>query len=201
MGEVMNKVLKASDLEQYPSLFEQMFRGRATVFFDRLRWPVHVEAGLEVDYYDRELDPVYILDLDASHRVRGSLRLLPTTGTTMIEREFLHFFEEPVDLSDPNMWECTKFCVHSRDPGTSLRLLIALHRLCEQCGIERVIGLYELQMERVYARLGWEPQRIATSKRGYGKLGVGIWTIDQTALKQMNRNLSKHSEPISASTF
>lgn len=189
------KIVRSSDSEKYPELFQQMFRGRATVFHDRLKWPVKVEGGLEIDYYDRELEPAYILDLDHHGNVLGSLRLLPTIGTTMIGREFLEFFDEPVDVSDPTMWECTKFCVHSDDTGTSIRLLIALHDLCTKSGIEHVIGLYEWQMERVYARLGWRPERLATAKPGCGKLAVGIWKVETAARREMTRNLAKRSMP------
>jgi len=193
------KILKVGDREGNPRLFEQMFRGRTKVFHERLRWPVQVQDGLEIDYYDRELEPVYILDLDDTGQLRGSLRLLPTTSTTMIQREFLDFFDEPVDIADPNMWECTKFCVHDGDSGTSIRLLIALHELCTECGIERIMGLYELQMERVYARLGWEPERIATAKPGYGKLGVGIWSVHPMALDRMHSNLAQRDRAAAGS--
>ncbi|MES4992377.1 acyl-homoserine-lactone synthase [Phyllobacterium sp. 22229] len=151
------KVLKYSDRELCQELFEQMFRGRAAVFHDRLNWPVQVRDGLEIDFYDRELEPVYILDLDDHGHVRGSLRLLPTTGTTMIQREFLDFFDEPVDVVDPTMWECTKFCVHSCESATSTRLLIGLHDLCRQCGIERVIGQRILEL----IASGYEIKQIA----------------------------------------
>jgi N-acyl-L-homoserine lactone synthetase len=196
----MKRILKASDREQLPDLFDQMFRGRTRVFRDRLQWPVDVQNGKEIDFYDRELEPVYILDLDAHGKVLGSLRLLPTTGTTMIKREFPHFFDEPVDIVDPLMWECTKFCVHSGETGTSIRLLIELFHLCQDCGVERIIGLYELQMERVYARLGWEPERIATAKPGFGQLGVGVWSLDDDALLRMNENLFKRTESFFAPT-
>lgn len=185
------KILKSGDQRDFPGLFSEMYRGRARVFYERLNWPVHVENGLEIDFYDRELEPVYILDLDERSNLRGSLRLLPTTGTTMIQREFLEFFKEPVDIVDPNMWECTKFCVHDGDSRTSLRLLISLFNLCQTSGIERIIGLYEFPMERVYARLGWEPERFATAKPGYGNLAVGIWTVQPHALDRMNRNLAR----------
>lgn len=190
------KILKSNDREEYPELFTQMFRGRTRVFHERLQWPVTVEKDLEIDFYDRELDPTYILDLDDRGDVRGSLRLLPTTGSTMIQREFVDFFDEPVDVIDPSMWECTKFCVHSGESGTSIRLLIALHDLCTSSGIERIIGLYELQMERVYAHLGWEPERLARAKPGYGNLAVGVWTVHAAALHRMKTNLARRNPRI-----
>lgn len=185
------KVLTVHDRERHADLFEQMFRGRAEVFHDRLQWPVIVRNGLEVDYYDEACEPSYLLDLDDEGHLHGSLRLLPTTSTTMIRREFLHLFEEYVDFVDPHIWECTKFCVHAGDSTTSTRLLIGLHRLCEQCGIERIVGLYELPMERVYARIGWDPRRLATAKSGAETLGVGIWTADASSLSRMEENLAR----------
>lgn len=187
------RILRAKDRERYPELFDQMFRGRAAVFDARLRWPVTVENGREIDWYDRECDPIYVLDLDDIGQVRGSLRLLSSTGQTMLRREFADFFDEPVDVVNPLMWECTKFCVHGSGPGktgASIRLLVQLSRLCMDFGITRVIGLYELQMERVYAGLGWEPTRLATSKPHLGKLGVGLWSVSAEVQSRLESRLS-----------
>lgn len=188
------RIIKAHEREFNLEIFDKMHRGRAQVFQERLGWPVTVEDGLEVDYYDRHCDPVYIVDLDESGEVAGSLRILPTTGETMIAREFTNYFDEPVDVSHPRMWECTKFCIHGHAAAaraTSLRLLIALHNLCTDCGINRILGLYELQMERVYSRLRWKPCRLATSKVGDPKLAVGVWKVDAVSLQQMQQTLER----------
>src|SRR5512139_3300848 len=85
-----------------------MFRLRARVFAERLKWDVTVVDGKERDRFD-DVGPVYLIHTDdAGREVRGSLRLLPTTVP-------LEFFSDPtpdaVHLSAPTIWKCTRFCV------------------------------------------------------------------------------------------
>ncbi|WP_274534398.1 acyl-homoserine-lactone synthase [Methylobacterium indicum] len=65
-----------------------MFRARAVIFHERLGWAVAVRDGWETDRYDWHEDPVYAVTADAEHRLTGSLRVLPTTGETMLRTEF-----------------------------------------------------------------------------------------------------------------
>ena len=87
---MMNMILvvQQHNAREYEGLLNQMFRLRARVFHDRLRWKVQVIDGMERDRYDRE-DPVYILYTDEmQQRLIGSLRLLPTTGPTLVADYF-----------------------------------------------------------------------------------------------------------------
>lgn len=102
--------LTNSDRAEGPALFDQMFQSRAAVFHDRLVWDVTVENGREMDWYDRQAEPVYLLAVDDEQRVLGSLLLLATTGPTMLQSEFRHFFDDDVNVTAPTIWECTRFC-------------------------------------------------------------------------------------------
>ena len=106
----MITTLTNGDREHSAELFDQMFKSRSLVFYERLHWSVSVQDGWETDRYDDE-DPVYLLSLDEDGRLQGSLRLLPTTGPTMLQNEFADFFTDPVDVTAPTIWECTKFCI------------------------------------------------------------------------------------------
>ena len=82
-------VIEASNAHNYASLLDAMFRLRARVFRDRLRWDVEVRDGRERDRYD-DKGPVYIIYTDDEAReVKGCLRLLPTTGPTLLKEFFL----------------------------------------------------------------------------------------------------------------
>ena len=73
-----------NNAHEHANLLNDMFRLRARVFRDRLKWNVEVVDGMERDRYDNE-DPVYIISTDENRkRVIGSLRLLPTTGPTLL---------------------------------------------------------------------------------------------------------------------
>ena len=69
-------VIEQYNAHEYSDLMDEMFRLRARVFRDRLRWDVQVVDGKERDKYDDEW-PVYLVYADDELRkVKGSLRLL-----------------------------------------------------------------------------------------------------------------------------
>jgi N-acyl-L-homoserine lactone synthetase len=104
-GVAMIITLTNADRIERPDLFDQIFRSRAVVFHERRGWDVTVENGHEMDHYDRDAGPVYLLAVDDEQRVLGSLRLLATTGPTMLRSEFKHFFDDDVDVTAPTIWE------------------------------------------------------------------------------------------------
>ncbi|WP_234731258.1 acyl-homoserine-lactone synthase [Acidocella facilis] len=189
--------LTNADRAERPVLFDQMFQSRATVFHDRLGWDVTVENGREMDWYDRQADPVYLLAVDDEQRVLGSLRLLATTGPTMLRSEFRHFFDDDVDVTAPTIWECTRFCVPPIAGGTarevnnvSAELLIGLCELCLNSGIEFIAGVYETPMTRIYTRIGWCPEKLAQARPEIGDIQVGIWEVSSEVLATMRQRLS-----------
>ncbi len=189
--------LSQDDRIEHPALFDQMFLSRAAVFHDRMGWDVVVKDGHEVDRYDEEADPVYLLAVDEHKQVQGSLRLLATTGPTMLRSEFRHFFEDDVDVTAPTIWECTRFCVPpvldrtEQDVGiVSAELLIGLCELCLASGIEFVVGVYDTPMTRIYARIGWCPEVLARARPEIGNITAGIWEATPAALSIMRQRLS-----------
>ena len=84
----MIKYVLGTDLILHPELYSSMFKDRASQFSERLGWNVQVDKnGFERDPYDR-LNPIYVVIEDAVGRHAGSMRLLPTTGRTMINDHF-----------------------------------------------------------------------------------------------------------------
>ena len=81
-------VIEGYNAHKYPDLIEDMFRLRARIFHDRLKWDVQVIDGKERDKFDDEA-PVYLIHTDdQTRKVKGSLRLLPTTGPTLLSDFF-----------------------------------------------------------------------------------------------------------------
>ena len=189
--------LSQDDRIEHPALFDQMYQSRAAVFHDRLGWDVVVKDGHEVDRYDEEADPVYLLAVDEHQQVRGSLRLLATTGPTMLQSEFRYFFDDDVDVAAPTIWECTRFCVPpvlgwtEQDVGKVFaELLIGLCELCLASGIEFVVGVYDTAMTRIYARIGWSPEVLARARPEIGNISAGIWEATPAALSTMRQRLA-----------
>jgi N-acyl-L-homoserine lactone synthetase len=127
---------------EHRHLLDEMFRLRAHVFHGRLRWDVGVTDDMERDRFD-DLMPVYIIDADGP-TVRGSLRLLPTTGPTLSEETFSDTIPDAAALSTPTIWECSRLCVGDYPARTQVEiaanLLIAVGNLCLRHGIETIIA-------------------------------------------------------------
>jgi acyl homoserine lactone synthase len=101
-------VVEPHNASEYSNLTDEMFRLRARVFRDRLGWDVPVVDGKERDKFDDE-GPVYLIYADDEAReVKGCLRLLPTTGPTVLTEFFADTLPEAAEFSAPTIWECTR---------------------------------------------------------------------------------------------
>ncbi len=65
----------------------EMHRLRYRVFKERLGWDVEVSGDMEIDEFDA-CRPAYLLQRDDDGRIQGCVRLLPTTGPTMLRDTF-----------------------------------------------------------------------------------------------------------------
>ncbi|MBD9597764.1 GNAT family N-acetyltransferase [Ensifer sp. ENS05] len=197
----MLKVLTKRDHLE-PS-YDEMLRGRAKVFAGRLNWEVHVRDGKEFDYYDLQADPVYLVSLGQTEGVTGSLRLLPTTGATMLKSEFSHMFREAVDVEGPAVWECTRLCVHpasergAYEPGlVALQLLSGLCDFALGSGVKHIVGVYEAAIQRVYRRLGWSPKLLSLSQPQFGRIGCGLWEVSLEVGDLLRERLTERGSPL-----
>jgi acyl homoserine lactone synthase len=181
----MLRYLYGHDLHRFPRLADTMFRDRAAQFHGRLGWQVSVDAaGHERDEYDA-LDPLYVIweSPDGTHG--GSMRFLPTTGRTMVNEHFAHL-TDGVRIESPFIWECTRFCVSPRANGPAARraaasLVLGAGEVMAKAGLEHFVGVFDPRMERIYRLYGVEPCVIGTAGEGAGRIGVGLWEMNQQA--------------------
>ncbi|WP_430642273.1 acyl-homoserine-lactone synthase [Bradyrhizobium arachidis] len=64
-----------------------MHQLRYRVFKGRLDWDVHTSGDMEIDEFDA-LHPAYLVQLSNEGKVQGTVRLLPTSGPTMLRDTF-----------------------------------------------------------------------------------------------------------------
>jgi acyl homoserine lactone synthase len=176
---------------------DEMFRVRARVFRDRLRWDVQVADGRERDKYDDE-GPVYVIYADDEARqVKGTLRLLPTTGPTLLADIFSDTLPIGVHLSAPTIWECSRFCVNDQvlrgDREAMLFassiLIAALGDLAIRAGIESILGNFDSTMLRIYRRIGCKVEVLGSTQR-YGRpVYLGLFPISEAILCEGQRRL------------
>lgn len=177
--------LESHQFSKNQDLLNEMFRLRARVFSEKLGWEVQVDDGFERDIYD-EMNPVYLIHLDKRRRILGSLRLLPTTGRTLLYDVFHKTIPDAASMIAPGIWECSRFCVdeelisvRSRNEAIqeSAMMLAALGELGLERGIEAIVGNFDPLMLRVYRRAGVEVDVIGRSE-SFGARPVCLGLFD-----------------------
>ena len=176
----MLRYVYADQINDFPRLAKTMLQDRAAQFHQRLGWEVQInDDGDERDSYD-DLNPMYIAWQmpDGSHG--GSLRLLPTTGKTMLNDHFLDL-TDGVRIESPLIWECTRFCLA---PGAAAHVSAALMLGVLEIGLasclSHVAGVFDARMIRIYRRVGWGPTVLGTSGVGRDAISVGLWPCEDT---------------------
>jgi N-acyl-L-homoserine lactone synthetase len=193
-------VIEPYNAHEYSDLLDEMFRLRARVFRDRLGWDVQVADGKERDKYDDE-GPVYLIYADdESLKVKGSLRLLPTTGPTVLADIFSDTLPDAVHFSAPTIWECTRFCLEDDILSRANReelliasavLIAALGDVAIGAGIESIVGNFDSTMLRLYRRIGCEVEVLGSTLR-YGRpVYLGLFPISKPILRKVKARLKK----------
>ena len=159
---------------QFPREIEEMHRIRAMVFADRLGWDVVVENGLEIDRFDGE-NPLYLISMDEkTQAIRGSLRLLPTTGPNMLRDVFSCLLPDGEVVESATIWESTRFSIHpdvtaERSPNklnrTTGELLAGIVEVGMLAGLTEVISVYDARMARILKTAGCPAEIIGVPQR------------------------------------
>lgn len=202
----MYLLVQAHEYHKYAALLDQSFRLRKKVFADRLGWQVPVTGSHERDRYD-DLHPAYLLWCDDDRKqLYGSVRLMPTTGPTLLYDVFRSTFPDACDLVAPGIWEGTRMCVDEdviahdfpdmRPDRAFCLLLLALCEIALDHGIHTMISNYEPHMKRVYQRAGAELEELGRSD-GYGRFPVccGAFEVSPRILEAMHCKI-KVAEPL-----
>lgn len=181
--------IQSDSCTQHCELLDQMFQLRKRVFSDQLGWDVKVSGDRETDHYDA-LNPAYLVWSDPTHsKLYASIRLMPTTGPTLLYDVFRQTFPDEANLSAPGIWEGTRACVDAEAVSedfpelSASRVFSMLVLAATECafahGIHTIISNYEPQVQRIYRRAGAE---LAEQGRadGYGRYPVCCGTLAVT---------------------
>ncbi|MDX2233291.1 MAG: acyl-homoserine-lactone synthase [Hyphomonadaceae bacterium] len=137
-----------------------MGRQRARLFVDTLGWRgLVVRDGEERDAFDTSA-ATYLLAIDADGEVRGSLRLLPTTGVHMMAAVFPGFVDGPPPCG-PDILEWSRHApgLPGWPPAVTEAARLALHlgvlEFAAARGVTAFTALMETWLVRRARALGW----------------------------------------------
>jgi acyl homoserine lactone synthase len=162
------KAIRHAKAPEDLQLLDQMHRLRATVFGGRLSWKVQCFDGREFDEFDA-LSPTYIVAISSDERVVGCARLLPATGTTMLQTVFPQLLETRQLASHRGMIESSRFCVDTgfieeRGAGSphsvTLAMFAGIVEWCMLNGYSEIATATDLRFERILKRAGWPMRRL-----------------------------------------
>lgn len=167
----MLQLITKSSYAEFAEQLTDMFRLRARVFKDRLDWNVIVTDGMEKDQFD-ELYPVYILQHDCDERVCGCVRLLPTTGATMLRDTFPQLLRGTPMPCDARIWETSRFAIDAPavsavGAGGAAVLTYELFAGVVEFGLANnlthIVTVTDSRLERILRRANWPLQRLGES--------------------------------------
>ena len=196
-------LVQESEYERNRVLLNKMYQLRKAIFFDELQWDVSVDEAGERDRYD-DLGPAYLIWCDEDREtLYGSLRLLPTTGPTLLNDVFRRTYSPDLDLCHPSIWEGTRMCIDADAiaadmPQTGARsgmvhMLVALAECALAKGISTLVSNYEPHMKRIYQQAGAPLSEIGRAD-GFGRRPVccGLFGVDQKVIGVMRDKTGLH---------
>ena len=131
---------------------------------------------MEIDEFDA-CRLAYLLQTDAEGRIQGCVRLLPTTGPTMLRKTFPALLDGGPAPECPAVWESSRFGVDldSRAEKTGRSIARATFELFAgmiEFGLMRqltdIVTVTDARMERILCRANWPLRRLG-SPRAIGK--------------------------------
>ncbi|MEH2561566.1 acyl-homoserine-lactone synthase [Bradyrhizobium sp. AZCC 2289] len=164
----MMQLITADYYGQFVNELSEMHRLRHRVFKERLDWEVQISGDMEIDEFDA-LRPAYLIQRTNDGRVQGCVRLLPSTGPTMLRDTFPILLDGAPAPASPAIWESSRFALdlHPAAPMTTHGLANATYQLFAgmiEFGLSRqlteIVTVTDTRMERILRRAGWPLRRI-----------------------------------------
>ena len=187
----MMQLIAPRHYAEFSSAIAEMHRLRFRIFKERLGWEVHAENGIERDRFDA-LEPVYLLHRGNDDRIQGCVRLLPSTGPTMLRDVFPQLLDGNRCPADLRIWESSRFALEPSPalPRSESGLANATYELFAgmiEFGLSQslvgIMTVTDVRMERILRRANWPLERlgntrmIGTTEAVAGILNVSLDTL------------------------
>jgi acyl homoserine lactone synthase len=188
-------LVNGSERDQHRVLVNEMYRQRARVFKERLGWDVEVHDGIEIDRFDEE-NPLYLISIDdVTRRLRGSLRLLPSTGPNMLRDVFSDLLPNGLVVESATIWESSRFSMDPEAaaplPGKAIsyvtgELLAGLVETGLEAGLTEIVSVFDARMVRVLRMAGYPAELIGEPRRiGVCMTYAGLFEVSEAALERI----------------
>ncbi|BCM17764.1 acyl-homoserine-lactone synthase [Mesorhizobium sp. J8] len=189
---------------EFASELKEMHGLRYRVFKERLDWEVDSKDQMEADAFDGYM-PVYLLLKGSDWRTCGCVRLLPSTGPTMLRDTFPVLLGADIVPSTPDIWESSRFALDlpSSAPKAAGGLAQATYELFAGMiefglanDLTRIVTVTDTRMERILRLATWPLSRIGQPRPvGNTQAVAGFLEISQSSLLRI-RDRGRLSGPV-----
>lgn len=191
----MIEVIAPKHHAEFADALEEMHKLRCRVFSQRLEWDVGVADGREIDRFDN-LDPVYLLSRASGH-LQGCVRLLPSTGPTMLGDVFPTLMDGKPVPQEPDIWESSRFALELA-PGSArsdkglaeatFELFAGMIEFGLSRALTEIITVTDVRIERILRRAQWPLQRLGSVHSIGDTFAVaGSLEVSHYALRQLRQ--------------
>lgn len=152
---------------EFDEAIVSMYRLRYRVFRERLEWEVSVRDGMEIDRFDA-VGPVYLMS-KAGDDLQGCVRLLPSTGPTMLRDVFVGLLGGNRPPHHPRIWESSRFALDlplgaARSAQGLAKATFELFAGMIEFGLSRslteIVTVTDVRIERILRRAHWPLHRL-----------------------------------------
>lgn len=156
---------------------------RYNIFIRQLGWSLPCrEDDAEWDQYDTD-GTIHIVVRDARDAVCGYARLLPTRGGRyMLKELFSHLMPNDAPPDCHGVWELSRIAVSVPQPAPEgerneiLRILLATAATyAMRHGVQRLLGVTYVGVERLFRRLGIHTHRAGPPVEMDGRMVIAGW--------------------------
>ena len=164
----MMQLITADYYGEFIDALTEMHRLRYRVFKERLDWDVQFSGDMEIDEFDA-LQPAYLIQRSRDNRVQGCVRLLPSTGPTMLRDTFPVLLDGAAAPMSQAIWESSRFALDLQPDAAKAThgLASATYELFAgmiEFGLAQqlteIVTVTDARMERILRRAGWSLRRI-----------------------------------------
>ena len=193
----MMQLIAPEHYGEFSQDLQSMHRLRYRVFRERLDWDVQVSGDLELDTFD-VLDPHYLLLRNCDGSIGGCVRLLPSSGPTMLRDTFPSLLGGQPAPEEEDIWESSRFALDL--PPTAPKgavgiavgtyeLFAAMIEFGRSRNLRRIVTVTDMRMERILRRAGWPLVRLGEPEMiGNTRALAGFLDISEESLMTIRQN-------------
>jgi acyl homoserine lactone synthase len=190
----MIQLITPERYDDFTDALAAMHRLRYRVFKERLDWDVEVSEEQEFDRFDA-LRPLYLLQRGPDGEICGCVRLLPSTGSTMLRDVFADLLGGRAAPASPEVWESSRFALDvpanaPKGRGGIAKATYELFAGMVEFGLSRrltaIVTVTDTRIERILRRAQWPLQRLGAPREvGATRAVAGLLDISEVSLARL----------------